>query len=231
MAWGHDPYTPELSSEVATEVPAVAGDEVRGLGGEGCPKNRSVLLGDVYAVGKRGVTFWDYRESLDEVLQAFEPLDVVQVSASFLEGVGGPEELNVLELPKLEKTGIFPVGGREENVGVEEEPVHGAVSGLGALMRDGIGVEAHLPDLLTRSLVVLSVDGVVEKERRAALLRVNLNGKRNRRSEQEPLGGFLDQDFPSFLKSVVLAKRRRDHNGSSFTDSGDLRHDRQSLLF
>ena len=219
----HEYQSKALLSKCGVEVPRgemveSAADAVKVAEGLGYPV---VVKAQIHA-GGRGKA----------VLQAFEPLDVVQVSASFLEGVGGSEELNVLELPKLEKTGIFPVGGREENVGVEEEPVHGAVSGLGAFMRDGIGVEAHLPDLLTRSLVVLSGDGVLEKERRAALFRVNLDGKRDRRSEQEALGGFLDQDFPSFLESVALPKRRRDHNGSSFPDSGDLRHDRQQpLLF
>jgi hypothetical protein len=91
-------------------------------------------------------------------------------------------------------------------------------------MKDGIGIQAHLPNFTTGKLIVLVVDGVFEKECRASLLRVHLDRKSDGGAEQKTFGGLLDEDFSSLLEAVSFAERRRDYDRSSFSDSSDLGH-------
>ena len=157
-------------------------------------------------------------------MQALTLLLGVEVPPRLLEGIAGGEKLDLLKLPKPEKSGVFAVGGGEEHVGVEEEPIHVEALGLGPFVRDRVGIEAHLPDFLTDPLIILTIQGVLEEKLRAAFLGVHLDGQRDRRPEQEALGGFLNQDLPSHFKAIALSKRSWDHDGSPFSDSRNLRH-------
>ena len=199
VARGHDRDAPELLPEVRTEVSPVSRDEMRGLGGDGRLENGDVFLGELDSFEELDRTLRDHLEASNELLEAGELLVRVEVPPGFLEGIRRGEEIYVLELPEPEKTGAFTVGGREEDVGVEEEPLHVEALGCRPFVRDGIGVEAHLPDFLMGPLIVLAVDHVLQEERGAAFLGVDLDGQRDGGPKQEALGSFLHQDFPSLL--------------------------------
>ena len=194
-------------------------------------KNRDVLLGEIHGIWEIDRTFGDQLQAPDELMETIELIVGVEVPSGFLEGVARGEEFDVLELPEPAKTGAFTVGGREEDVGVKEGPVQGTALALRPFMWNGIGVEPKLFDFFAYPLIVLSVDGVLEEERSSSLLRVDLDGERDGGPEQKAFRGFLDEDFPSLLKSVAFAERCRDHNRSSFSHSGDLRHLSRPLLF
>jgi hypothetical protein len=48
---------------------------------------------------------------------------VVKVESSFLDGICGTQENN-LEFPEPRETCIFAIRSREENIRIQEEPVH-----------------------------------------------------------------------------------------------------------
>jgi hypothetical protein len=49
---------------------------------------------------------------------------VFQVDPRLLNRIPGAAKGNVLELPELAQAGAGPAGGREQHIGVEEEPIH-----------------------------------------------------------------------------------------------------------
>jgi hypothetical protein len=60
--------------------------------------------------------------------EAIEPVALsvfAEVDAGFFQGVTGRAKLDIRQTPKLEETGVGAIGGGEEDVGIQEEPVHG----------------------------------------------------------------------------------------------------------
>ena len=74
-------------------------------------------------------------------------------------------------MPKPQKAGVWTIGGGEEDVGVEEEPVHNGEL-LGAAVGDGVGIEAEAFDFAAGTAVIGSVRGGGKKELGFQLRRV-----------------------------------------------------------
>lgn len=120
----HDRDAFQPLSEIAPEVSAIPGDEMRGLSRDGGPENRLILRGELQLTRNRNVAFRHHVHGAPELLEAISLRVGIEVPASFLECVSGRHELDVLQLPEAAKAGVCPVGGGKKNVRVEEEPVH-----------------------------------------------------------------------------------------------------------
>jgi len=122
----------ESLSEVAAEVPDVAGQEVSGSSFDRREQDRRVFLGKLCAGWKR--TAERLRDDLNGRHVTREPvalLCLVEVSSGLLESIGRREQRKTRKFPQSVKPGSRLICGRKENVGVEKDPVH-ATGGAGA---------------------------------------------------------------------------------------------------
>ncbi len=83
--------------------------------------------------------------------------------AGFLQGIVPSAKHNIGQPPKPQKTGVRTIGGGEEDVGVEEEPVHrGGL--LGRAVGNGVGIEAEAFDFAAGAAVVGNAGGSGKQE-------------------------------------------------------------------
>jgi hypothetical protein len=153
----------DLLAEVASEVPDVARDQVRGSSGNRSTEDRPVLFGKVDLRQERlGCgTGMDHLQRRDQAFEAVLLRWLNEISLRLLDGVAGAGQADIFEGPQNGDAGILAPGGGEEDVGVQEETIH---QRLRTVVSDRIRLDAHAPDRFSSSRVVFLVGRIGQKE-------------------------------------------------------------------
>lgn len=109
-----------------------------------------------------------------------------------------------------------PVGGREQNVGVQEDP-H-VSSSTWTSVRDTLGVEPQGFDLFDRPCIPRGIKRVREQEFRLSFRRVHFYWNRNRGSDQNPIGLRFCNNKGPFADSVPAAEVCGDDHRAALSD-------------
>ena len=163
IGWREDKDPGQLLAKVRTKVAQISGDEVGRAGFDGCQKDGDVFFRQVDATGqiaRHGVKEFEvFRKPIEAVTLSIYG----KVSAGFLQGIVPSAKHNIGQPPKPQKTGVRTIGGGEEDVGVEEEPVHrGGL--LGRAVGNGVGIEAEAFDFAAGAAVVGNACGSGKQE-------------------------------------------------------------------
>lgn len=142
---------------------------------------------------------------------------VGQVSSRFLNHVLGDEQFvstRGCRTPQGFKPRA-PVGGREQNVGVQEDPQ--VSRSTRTPVRDALGVETQGLDLLDCPGIPSSVNCVGEQEFCFSFWCVHLYGHRDRGPDENSVGLRFGDHERSFAYAVSAAKLRGDHHGATLS--------------
>lgn len=151
----------KLLPEVSTEVLHIPGDEVGRASSDGSAENRPVFLRKINVAPEtlpQAACRCDL-QSRDERIQTLDLVPLREVSAGLLDCVFRGHECRVGHSPEPGNSGILTVGGGEQHVGVEEQPIHGSAV-FGGLVPDVGGIQPQLSNLLDGAFIVLRVHGI-----------------------------------------------------------------------
>ncbi len=118
-----------------------------------------------------------------------------------------------------QETGVGTISGGEEDVGVEEEPVHSGGL-LGRVVGNGVGIEAEALDFAAGAAVVGKVCGSGKKKFGLALRRVFFDGDDDGGAKQNAVLASFGSDKRAFVETEALAELCRDDDGAAFADFG-----------
>ena len=144
-----------------------------------------------------------------------------EVDACFFESIAGRAKDDVRKFPEAEKPRNGLVSSGEEDVGVEEEPVHEAAL-FRATMGDGVRVEAELFDFAASAIVIGTGGGVVQQEFGFAFGRVLFNGDDQGGPKQDTVVARFGGDEGAFLQAKAAAKLCGNDDCAAFADSGGI---------
>lgn len=107
-------------------MPTVSGDQMGRVGREGPCQDRLVFVGQIDGGGEiLGEQHIGHEGCVAEKLLEPRPLlGRLQIPPRLMGGVGGREQLHVLDLPQSSDPCGGSIGSREQDVGIEEEPIH-----------------------------------------------------------------------------------------------------------
>jgi len=144
-----------------------------------------------------------------------------EVGAGFFQRVTAGTENDFGKFPEAEKAGTGAVGGGEEDVGVEKEPVH-EVALLGAAVGDGVWVETQLFDFAAGAIVIGAVYCIGEKKFCFALRSVLLDGNEHGRAKQDAFVAWLSSDVGALFEAKAAAKFCGDDDGATLANAGGI---------
>ena len=127
--------------------------------------------------------------------------------------------------PEHEETGVGAIRGREQDVGIEKDPVHRArpASALAwPVVSDRPRIDAQLPDGPDGGSVVTSIDGIRKEKLRDSSGRVHLDGHRDGGPDQDALGAFLGDDERAFLDPELATHPGGDDDGTPLSHPARL---------
>ena len=125
----------------------------------GSAQDRPVLLPKLYVAPKGGVQGprWPDFNGLQESVESVELRRCREVTPGFAHCVLGRHQGRVGKGPKALNPSVPAIGGREQHVGVEKEPIHRSRI-PGAAMGNGVGVETKRSNLRDCEGVVFGID-------------------------------------------------------------------------
>lgn len=144
-----------------------------------------------------------------------------KVGSGFFQRVTAGAENDFGKSPEAEKAGTGAVGGGEEDVGVEKEPVHEVVL-LRTTVGDGIWVEAKLFDFAASTVVVGAACGIGEQEFGLTLWSVFLDRDEHGGAKQDAFVARLGGDVGAFFEAKAAAKFSGDDDGATLADTGGI---------
>jgi hypothetical protein len=144
-----------------------------------------------------------------------------EVGASFFERITAGTEHNVRQFPEAEKSCTGTVGGGEQDVGVEKEPVHETAL-LGATVGDGVRVETQFFDFAAGTIVVGAVCCVGKQEFCFAFWSVFFDGDEHGGAKQDAFVARLSGDVGAFLQAKAAAEVHRYDDGAAFANAGRI---------
>lgn len=144
-----------------------------------------------------------------------------EVGAGFFQRIAAGTEDDGGQSPKAKKSGGGTIGGREEDVGVEEEPVH-ETGLLRATVGDGIGIEAELFDFAAGAIVVGAVCSVGKQEFRFALWSVLFDGDEDGGTKQDTFVARLGGNVGAFCKAKAAAEFCGYDDRAAFANAGGI---------
>jgi hypothetical protein len=136
-----DEYAGDGRTEEMSEVLPVAGEQVRAASSDCCEKNRPIFCRDLADREVGGVFRLcgcsDQTDPFEELFESLALFGCREVASRLGDGVPGGHQFGIGEVPQAQETTVCPIGSREEDVGIQKEPVHlsGKVARLRA-MRD-----------------------------------------------------------------------------------------------
>jgi hypothetical protein len=142
-----------------------------------------------------------------------------EVGASFFQRIPAGAESNARQFPEAKKSGSRMVGGGEEDVSVEKEPVHETAL-LRAAVGGGIGVEAQLFDFTAGTIVVGAVCCVGKQEFCFTFWSVLFDGDEHRRAKQDAFVARLSCDVGAFFQAKAAAEFHGYDDSAAFADAG-----------
>jgi hypothetical protein len=205
----------------------VAGDEVTGACRNGSEKDGGIFFGERNAGGQIITRGFEELQSSRKTGKAAALRFGGKVDSGFFQGVLGGTEDDVWEFPEFKEAGAGAVRGGEEDVGIEEEPVHPRVL-FRAAVRNGIRVEAEFLNLAACPAIVRRGGGVVEQKFRFAFWCVFFNCDYDGRAKQDSVVTSLGSDERAFFDAEAAAELRRNDDGATLAYSGGI-HGRVSL--
>ena len=140
-----------------------------------------------------------------------------KVGAGFLQGIVPSAKHDIRQPPKPEETGFGTIGSGEEDVGVEEEPVHKRRL-LGGAVGNGVGIEAEAFDFAACAAVVGNACGSGKKEFGFALRGVFFDGNDDGGAKKDAILASFGGHKGAFVEAEALAELCRDDDGASFAD-------------
>ncbi len=141
--WRQDQHAFKSLAVITAEVLDIAGQQMGGAGTDGGQEDWAVALRQIEAWGVERLR-WSGRDDFHgctKLLQVFALLCSGEVATGFLHRVGRGNECHATQLEELPEPGVVPVGGGEQDIGIQEDPIHAL--GLGrVVVRNGVRVEA-----------------------------------------------------------------------------------------
>ena len=144
-----------------------------------------------------------------------------KVGAGFFQRITAGTKDDAGQFPKAKKSGSGSIGGGEEDVGVEEEPVHETAL-LWAAVGDGIGIEAHLFDFAAGAIVVGGVCCVGKQEFCFALWSVLFDWDEDSRAKQDAFVERLRGNVGAFFEAKAAAEFCGYDDGAASADAGRI---------
>jgi hypothetical protein len=140
----------------------VACDQVGCVRLDGAGEDRLVFRGENHSGGQgERAQGRDHLNPLDKLGKPQALSRGSKVDPRYFKSIGRGQQLDVRKIPEAQQPALFTPGSREEDVCIEEEPVHGLwASPAGLVVRDQAGVESHGLDVAQDGPVVVRVHGV-----------------------------------------------------------------------